>query len=339
MSLLRSLTCLVAVATRPGLARAQAPLPDVVKPPPGINLGSTSFYDGFGRTKPGITLLQYARWSHNTQIDDANGNENTNFLGPRIDSFPLLTQLIFASSWHPLGGTAGFSALLPLAGVRTRFAAGSPRGTPDNVFGIGDTIAGPTFQSKFFFHGDSRAALRRPVSKPAGPYFAWRAQFLVQIPSGGLNQARTSNIGSGYWAIAPYFAASWLPARRFEMSTRVHYQYNLPTTRIANPPPIPHLNYRDAQAGQLTYANFTGSYRLSKKLYAGTNGYGVYQLSPDRTNNANVGKARETQLYLGPGGGYDFNSGNTLNVNLYLKLEAHNAASGPSLQLLYIHRF
>jgi hypothetical protein len=130
-----------------------------------------------------------------------------------------------------------------------------------------------------------------------------------------------------------------MPWRKFELSTRLHYQYNLPTTRIANPPPIPHLIYKNGQAGQLAYANFTGSYRLSRKLYAGANGYGVYQLSPDKTNQMNVGKARETQLYLGPGGGYDFNSGNTLNVNVYLKLEAHNTAGGPSLQVLYIHRF
>jgi hypothetical protein len=71
----------------------------------------------------------------------------------------------------------------------------------------------------------------------------------------------------------------------------------------------------------------------------GVNAYGLYQLSPDKTNGVNVGGARETQFYLGPGGGYDFPRSNTLNVNLYLKMEAHNTASGPSLQLLFIHRF
>ena len=37
----------------------------------------------------------------------------------------------------------------------------------------------------------------------------------------------------------------------------------------------------------------------------GVNAYGLYQLSPDKTNGVNVGGARETQFYLGPGGGYD----------------------------------
>ena len=322
----------------PALSHAQAPLPDVVKPPPGINLGSTSFYDGFGRTKPGVTVLQYARWSHNTEIADANGKENTSFLDPHIDSVPLLTQLIVATAWHPLGGTAGLSVLVPVADINTTFAANSPKGSPDNEAGVGDIIAGPTWQSRLFLRSETPSS-HHAHAGGANPYFGWRVQVLTQAPTGSFNAARSSNVGSGYWAVVPYLAATYMPWHRIELSTRTHYQYNLATTRIANPPPIPQLVYKNAQAGQLTYANFTGSYRLSRKLYAGVNGYGLYQLSPDKTNNINVGKARETQLYLGPGGGFDFNRGNTLNVNLYLKLEAHNTACGPALQMLYIHRF
>jgi hypothetical protein len=324
--------------TMPTLAHAQTALPDVVKPPTGMNLGSTSFYDGFGRTRPGVTVLEYARWSHNTEMADANGRENASFLNPHIDSFPALTQLIVGTRWHPAGGTAGFSVLIPVVDINTRFAAKSPKGTPDNEFGVGDLIAGPTWQSRLFLRDEATTSPGARVGL-ASPCFAWRTQVLVQAPTGSFNAGRSSNVGSGYWAVVPYVAATYMPWRKFELSTRLHYQYNLPTTRIANPPPIPHLIYKNGQAGQLAYANFTGSYRLSRKLYAGANGYGVYQLSPDKTNQMNVGKARETQLYLGPGGGYDFNSGNTLNVNVYLKLEAHNTAGGPSLQLLYIHRF
>ena len=126
---------------------------------------------------------------------------------------------------------------------------------------------------------------------------------------------------------------------RLEISTRFHYQYNLATTRIPSPPPIPHLVYKSGQAGQLLYDNLTASWKLTHKLYLGTNAYGLYQLTPDRTNGTPVAKARETQFYLGPGGGYNFGKDNSINVNLYLKAEAHNTAAGPQLQLLYIHRF
>ena len=53
------------------------------------------------------------------------------------------------------------------------------------------------------------------------------------------------------------------------------------------------------------------------------------------TNALPTGVAIGVDLELG----VLFAKGNTLNVNLYLKMEAHNTASGPSLQLLYIHRF
>ncbi len=319
-------------------ASAQAPLPDVVKPPSGINLGSTSFYDGFGRTRPGVTVLEYFRWSHNTEISGANGSENPLFITPRINAFPDLTQLIVATKWRPLGGTAGFSVLLPLVELRSSFAANSPKSLPNNGFGVGDIIAGPIWQSKFFVGEGSAKDLSKP-KVPSNPMFAYRIQFLVQIPNGSFDTTKSINQGSGYWAVAPYIAATYMPVSRLEMSTRFHYQYNLATDKIGNPPPIPHLVYTSGQAGQLLYDNFTTSYKVTKKLYMGANAYGVYQLSPDKTNGVNVGGARETQFYLGPGGGYNFPKSNTLNVNVYLKMEAHNTASGPSLQLLYIHRF
>jgi hypothetical protein len=316
---------------------AQAPLPDVVKPPAGINLGSTSFYDGFGRTRPGVTLLQYFRWTHDTEISNRAGMENPLFIAPQINVFPSLTQAIVATAWHPMGGTAGFSVLVPLVELRSSFAANSPKTLSSNGFGVGDIIAGPIYQSRMYVGEGSQDPSKGRVR--GSPYFAYRFQFLVQIPSGNFNSSKSLNQGSGYWAVAPYFASTWLPIPRLEMSTRFHYQYNLVTGNLPNPPPIPHLVYKSGQAGQLLYDNFTTSYRFAKKLYLGANAYGVYQLTPDRTNGVKVGGARETQFYLGPGGGCDFGKSSTLNVNLYLKMEAHNTADGPALQLLYIHRF
>jgi hypothetical protein len=323
-------------------AQGQAALPDIVKPPPGINLGSTSFYDGFGRVRPGVTVLQYFRWSDNTELSNGNGQEVPGFVDPSLNIFPALTQAIAISRWHPFGGGAGFSVLVPFVDLNSSFAPNSPHKLSNNGFGIGDIIAGPSWQSKYFLcnprgkqAGDTDAG---PRPEPA-PCLAFRTQFAVQIPTGSFNSARSINEGSGYWAVVPYLAATYLPRPRIEISTRLHYQYNLATSQLSNPPPIPHLVYVSGQAGQLVYGNFTSSYRFTRRLYVGANSYEVYQLSPDRTNGIKVGQARESQAYLGPGGGFDFARADTLNVNLYLKLEAHNTASGPSLQLLYIHRF
>ncbi len=43
------------------LAGAAQALPVTVSAPKGINLGSTSFFDGMGRTTEGWTVLQYGR--------------------------------------------------------------------------------------------------------------------------------------------------------------------------------------------------------------------------------------------------------------------------------------
>jgi hypothetical protein len=327
-----------AVLFAPLMVNAQASLPDVVKPPSGINLGSTSFYDGFGRTRPGVTVLEYFRWAHNTEISGPSGGENPVFIAPRINAFPELTQVIVATKWRPFGGTAGFSVLVPLVELQSSFAPDSRKTLSNNGFGVGDIIAGPIWQSKIFGGEGAKDSSTKPASRQS-PYFAYRLQFLVQVPNGSFDPARSLNQGSGYWAMAPYIAATYLPVPRLEMSTRFHYQYNLATDKIPNPPPIPHLVYTSGQAGQLLYDNYTTSYKFTKKLYLGVNAYGLYQLSPDKTNGVNVGGAREMQFYLGPGGGYDFPKSNTLNVNLYLKIEAHNTISGPSLQLLFIHRF
>jgi hypothetical protein len=325
---------------RPG-AHAQAALPDVVKPPSSINLGSTSFYDGFGRTQPGLTILQYFRWTHDTAINLDNGNENPNFTDPRITPLPSLTQFSVATRWHPFGGCAGFSVAVPVSYISTSFAPDSRVKLSANSFGIGDLVGGPIYQSKYFVHGEEGdlGSATPARSQFAGPYFAWRFQFLVISPNGKFNPAKNINESSGYWALAPHVAATYMFTPRLEASTRIHYQYNLQTDRIADPPPIPHLVYHSGQAGQLVYANFTGSWRFTHRFYAGANSYGLYQLTPDRTNGIKVGHARETQFYLGPGGGYDFNPANTLRVNLYLEVESHTTAAGPSLQLLYIHRF
>ncbi len=322
-------------------AQAQS-LPDVVKPPPSINLGSTSFYDGFGRTKPGLTILQYFRWTHDTQINDYNGIQNPKIVNPDLNVYPALTQFIVATKWHPFGGTAGFSVLVPIVDQHSHVASNSPVQLPNNGLGFGDIIAGPTYQSRFYFHKPTGPAATANPHSPGvapAPFFAWRTQVLVQIPNGKFNPADSLNQGSGYWALTPYVAATYIVKKRLEFSTRLHYAYNYTTNKIANPPPIPHLTYVNGQAGQLVYGNFTTSYKFTRKAYFGANSYMVYQLSPDKTNGVNVGHARESQIYLGPGGGIDFSRKDTLNVNLYLQLEDHNTAAGPSLQLLYIHRF
>ena len=302
-------------------------LPDIVSAPKAINLGSTSFYDGFGRTEEGWTWLQYGRLENLTRITDAQGNTSPLFQGTAIDVFVAQTQIAYASPWHPFGGDGtGVSALLPVADFHAGFAEDSPVKLRSNGLDIGDLNFGPFYQSKHFLHGG------RPV-------FAWRFQFSVVAPTGGFNTRRNINQGAGFWAVNPYVAFTWVPVRRVEFSGRINYQYNLPTSRIANPPPVPGLIYRSGQAGQMIFGNFAASYKMLPNAELGVNGYALSQLRANRTNGIPVPKSRETEISVGPGARFVFNASNTLNVNLYLPVMSRNATSGTQLNAQFVHRF
>jgi hypothetical protein len=314
----------VAALTAPP-ARAGA-LPDIVSAPKGVNLGSTSFYDGFGRTEEGWTWLQYGRFENLSRITGAQGNTSPLFKGT-IDVFVAQTQIAYASPWHPFGGDAtGISALLPFAAFHAGFGEDSPLKLRSDGFGIGDLNFGPFYQSKHYLRGG------RPV-------FAWRFQFSTVAPTGGFSTRRNINQGTGFWAVNPYVALTWLPIRRVEFSGRINYQYNFPTSRIANPPPIPGLIYRSGQAGQMIFGNFATSYAVVPHAELGVNGYALSQLSPNRTNGIAVPKSRETEISIGPGAHFVFNASTTLNLNLYLPVMSRNATSGTQLNAQFVHRF
>jgi hypothetical protein len=322
------LAAVVGVAALTAAAPAQAgALPDIVSAPKGINLGSTSFYDGFGRTGMGWTWLQYGRFEDLDRITGAQGNTRPLFKGTSIDVFVAQTQIAYASPWHPFGGDAtGVSALLPIAAFAASFAQDSPVKLRSNGFDIGDLNFGPFYQSKHYLRGG------RPV-------FAWRFQFSVVAPTGGFNARRNLNQGAGFWAVNPYVAFTWLPAARVECSGRMNYQYNFPTSRIANPPPVPGLVYRSGQAGQMVFGNFAASYAVLPSAALGVNGYALSQLNADRTNGIPVPKSRETEVSIGPGAHFLFNAATTLNVNLYLPVMSRNATSGTQLNAQFVHRF
>jgi hypothetical protein len=307
-------------------ARADS-LPDIVSPPKGINLGSTSFFDGFGRTTEGLTLLQYGRFENLTRITNYEGNSNPLFIGTDIKVFVTQTQLSYTSNWHPFGGDGvGVSAMLPLAAFSSHFDENSPVKLTNNGVGFGDLCIGPFYQSRY-------------VIVDGRPVFAWRMQLSIIAPTGSVNEQRNINQGSGFWAINPFVALTWVPLPQIEFSSRINYQYNFQTSTIQSPPPIPGLVYLNGQAGQIVYGNFDVSYAVRPNAFIGLNSYALGQLTPDLTNGQTVSHSRETELSAGPGGRYVFNDTNALNVNLYLPIVSRNTTSGTQFNMQFIHRF
>src|SRR6202035_2923132 len=80
--------------------------------PAGINLGGTSFMDGFGGTEPGVVYQQYFQVEHYNAINGENGHSEPVFQGTDINATISLNQLIYVSPYHLFGGALGGAALL-----------------------------------------------------------------------------------------------------------------------------------------------------------------------------------------------------------------------------------
>jgi hypothetical protein len=300
-------------------------LPDVVKLPAGLDLGGSSFYDGFGRSDPGWVFLDFARWNHLTSIRDRNGKSVPLFVDPRIDAFSNLFHVVYVT---PLKGPTGaftVEALLPIVGFDTEF---NPRGIAlsDNGWSIGDLTVGADYQTP-------------PVAFGDGSVLSWRAGIDATAPTGSFDRTRDLNQGAGFWSIVPYAAITVLPIPKWEVSIRLSYDYNASTRRGADVPPITGFAFHDGQAGDAGWINFASSYELFDGVRPGINGYWLRQFSDDRTNGFDVPHTRAGELYLGPGLSWQVSGGHVVNFNVYLPVSASNAAAGPQFNIQNVIRF
>jgi hypothetical protein len=312
-----------------GAVQAQS-LPSIVSPPKAINLGSTSYFDGFGRQTPGFTLLQYVRFEDLDRITDSNGNDNALFKNPHVNVLVSQTQVAYVSQFDPLGlgGHLGFTVLQAVTDFTdSSFASNSPVKLSNNRAGIGDFNFGPTYQSKIYTADD------RPV-------FAWRTQFAVYAPTGSLNTATNINQGNGFWAIAPYFSFTYLPTPQIEISSRINYQYNFQTNIFQAPPPIPHVVYHSGQAGSMLYGNVDSSYAvIPNKFYLGVNSYFLQQLTDNQTNGTDVANSKEVVFSIGPGMRYQFDTNTAVNFNVYFNAVSQNSTTGTVFNVQFVHVF
>src|ERR1700761_1683119 len=308
-----------------GRAHAQAAPPDVVKLPAGINLGGSSFYDGFGRTDPGWLYLNFARWNHYTSIKDDRGHSSPAFPDPRIDAVSNLFHVVYFTPWGGPTGLVTFEALAPIVGFDTKFSS-SGVVLKDNGLGIGDLTFGIDYQA-------------RPVHFDTGALFTWRVGLDFIAPIGSFNSRRDLNQGAGFWSSTPYLAMSLLPTPKWEISARLNYDYNFKTSRGVDPPPIPGFAFRNGQAGQAAWINFASSYEVRPGIRPGINGFYLRQLDDDRTNGVDVPLSRAQEFYVGPGLSWQITPKSVMNFNLYLPVTVKNAPDGPQLNIQNIVAF
>jgi hypothetical protein len=173
------------------------------------------------------------------------------------------------------------------------------------------------------------------------PIYSQRFELTFIAPAGKFDWDKDLNQGSGYWSVNPYWAATWFPYSKWELTWRAHYLYNFETSEIATSliPTVREL-FKDGQAGQAAWVNFTLGYALSERFSVGLTGYYLKQLTDDKLNGRSYIGGKEEALYMGPGFHYEFSPKNVMNINVYLPVEDKNRPSGGvQFNLVYGHVF
>lgn len=307
--------------------------------PAGINLGLTSFFDGFGPNKPGsLVYIGYLRYAFANRILDNNGNNVAAFNNPKIATFLTLHQLLYTPAFIPAvfngKGHLGFDVLVPTVTFNTSFDPAPPAPgiqLRDNGTGFGDITFGPYIQFD-------------PVMSGGRPVFSQRFELDILAPVGKYNPGIAINQGANFWSINPYWAATWLPTPKLEVTWRAHYLYNLTNNAPAGAPPT----VRSARAGQAAWVNFAISYAVLPSLHLGLNGYYFKQFTSDRwtyrngtvTSGTEIGDSGKASVFaIGPGLFWQASKTNLLFLDVYFETMARNRSRGDSVSVHWIHSF
>ena len=88
--------------------------------PQSIDLGNTSFMDGFGGQPGQLAIQSYLSFAHADAYKTNNGSNSPAFNDPRVNATTYLEQLLYQLPTNTtiLGGHPGFDAILPLVAKR-----------------------------------------------------------------------------------------------------------------------------------------------------------------------------------------------------------------------------
>lgn len=347
--------------------------------PAGINLGATSFLDGFGRNEGGFTYLVYAQYARSREIVGDDGTTLTVcnapqgcggggisaipvFKNPKLDVYLLVNQLAYTLPAKLFDDSAhlGVNFILPFVVFDTSFGSltaedvGKNLATPasDNGAGFGDLTFGPFLQF-------------RPVMAGGRPVFSNRVEFDVIAPIGKYDRAKDINQGSNFWSINPYWAVTVLPLPNLELTARFNYLYNVENDAPAlgrlwglQVPPQNAVGSElvSAQAGQAGWVNFTLSYELmhlfdvkTPHVYLGANGYYFQQFNLDRWEYRDGSSVSGKNIYnddgkarvlgIGPGTLIELGPHDRLYANVYFQTLVRNRADATVFNLHWTHGF
>lgn len=289
---------------------------------PGLNLGTTSFYDGSpAPAGPGWYLEEYLTYSRANRFNDVNGNKLP-LPKQQLELFAPTTQIIYVGQPLANGAMPGLTVInTSLAYVDVDDGLGNA--ALSSREGFGDLTFGAFLQLPTISRGDG------------SPLLTQRVEADITAPTGAYNRNRSINPGSNFWSFNPYYAATFWFSPKWSASGRFMYLWNGKNSD----PQAGFGNVSDTQAGQALHANLTLQYAVDQQLSVGLNGYWLKQITDTQLDGRNVSGRREKVWAIGPGLAYMFNKENVLSVNTYFEQGAENRTEGKKLVLNLLHKF
>lgn len=305
-------------------------LPPPSVPQPAVNLSNTSFFDGF-QGNPEWSYQGYVNYTNADVYRDRHGNKNRAFDDPRLSVATLLNQVGY---WSPetIGNSRahlGFGIVVPLVSSDTHF---NPTGAQlrNNGDGLGDISIAITAQFDPLWDISGR------------PVYIQRFALDFSLPTGKYDANKDINPGKNALSITPYWAATWMPVPRWELSWRLHYMYNFKNTDPASSSPTSFQgeSVRDTQAGPAAWLNFAGSYEVRPGLSIGLNGYYFKQIGDDKVNGTRLADSREQVLGIGPGVFWRANKDLLFWFNAYGETKVENRSENSAVvQFRFVRPF
>jgi len=252
----------------PFCANAQVSLPQV-------NLGLTNFEDGIAF--PGLLIEETGGNYRAGEFKDASGHAIPGSNTANVIS--SLTHIAWVSKWRVLGGYYGAEVVLPAAyvDINTSF------GPNARAIGVSDLIFSPAV-----IEWNDKKLFGRPLFQ--------RALLDIAVPTGQYDDTSQVNIGSNLVNLNPYYAFTYIPTKKIEVSGRLHYLWNGKNDR-----PFVGLNAKNIQPGQAFHQNLASSYQVTGTLRAGVAGYLLEQITDHRINDTPIPGSRERTFAVGPG--------------------------------------
>jgi len=305
----RVATALGAIAASGAVANPAGAAPPVAQPP--MDLGQTSFLDG--EAGQGALLEVIGDGVTADYFTDSNGKRLPG--RHELQTGSITFHPAYVSGVQFVGGHLGVESLLPIVVVHSDLVGQSEA----TMGGVGDITVAP------FIQWSDASLFGRPLSVRLALQFV--------APTGSYSPHNQINFGQNAWQLSPYLAATWRVTQRWEISSRLTYDWS-----SRNDSPSPAYGASNIQAGDQMEMNLSASYAVSERWRIGVSGYALRQLDDARIGGAPVSGSRQQAFGLGPGVLWNLGSATAI-ATAYREFATENRPEGYQLVLRLLQPF